>query len=71
MNRSVRGGLLTLVAGAVLVTQTNAWGAVPAGTRDLTFGIHGTAALLTVNLRHKGEGTLRLEGIGPRRTSTP
>jgi NADPH-dependent F420 reductase len=26
------------------------------------------AALLTVNLRHKGEGTLRLEGIGPRRT---
>ena len=27
MNRSVRGGLLTLVAGAVLVTQTNAWGA--------------------------------------------
>jgi 8-hydroxy-5-deazaflavin:NADPH oxidoreductase len=29
------------------------------------------AALLTVNLRHKGEGTLRLEGIGPRRTATP
>jgi NADPH-dependent F420 reductase len=29
------------------------------------------AALLTVNLRHKGEGTLRLEGIGPRRTTTP
>ncbi|MDQ1431464.1 MAG: 8-hydroxy-5-deazaflavin:NADPH oxidoreductase [Actinomycetota bacterium] len=28
-----------------------------------------SAALLTVNLRHKGEGTLRLEGIGPRRTS--
>jgi hypothetical protein len=27
------------------------------------------AALLTVNLRHKGEATLRLEGIGPRRTS--
>ena len=24
------------------------------------------AALLTVNLRHKGEGTLRLEGVGPR-----
>ena len=29
------------------------------------------AALLTVNLRHKGEGSLRLEGIGPRRTPTP
>jgi 8-hydroxy-5-deazaflavin:NADPH oxidoreductase len=28
-----------------------------------------SAALLTVNLRHKGEGTLRLDGIGPRRTS--
>jgi NADPH-dependent F420 reductase len=27
-----------------------------------------SAALLTVNLRHKGEGTLRLDGIGPRRT---
>jgi len=27
-----------------------------------------SAALLTVNLRHKGEATLRLEGIGPRRT---
>jgi len=26
------------------------------------------AALLTVNLRHKGEGSLRVEGIGPRRT---
>jgi len=28
-----------------------------------------SAALLTVNLRHKGEGTLRLDGIGPRRTA--
>ncbi len=27
-----------------------------------------SSALLTVNLRHKGEATLRLEGIGPRRT---
>ena len=27
------------------------------------------AALLTVNLRHKGEGSLRIEGIGPRRTA--
>lgn len=29
------------------------------------------AALLTVNLRHKGEGSLRVEGIGPRRTAAP
>jgi NADPH-dependent F420 reductase len=27
------------------------------------------AALLTVNLRHKGEATLRLDGIGPRRST--
>jgi 8-hydroxy-5-deazaflavin:NADPH oxidoreductase len=27
-----------------------------------------SSALLTVNLRHKGEATLRLDGIGPRRT---
>jgi len=25
-----------------------------------------SAALLTVNLRHKGEGSLRIEGVGPR-----
>ena len=28
-----------------------------------------SAALLTVNLRHKGEGSLRIEGVGPRRTT--
>jgi len=28
-----------------------------------------SAALLTVNLRHKGEGSLRIEGIGPRSTA--
>ncbi|MFI5053036.1 MAG: NADPH-dependent F420 reductase [Acidimicrobiia bacterium] len=28
-----------------------------------------SSALLTVNLRHQGEATLRLEGIGPRRRS--
>lgn len=28
-----------------------------------------SAALLTVNLRHKGEGSLRIEGVGPRRAS--
>jgi 8-hydroxy-5-deazaflavin:NADPH oxidoreductase len=27
------------------------------------------AALLTVNLRHKGEGSLRIEGVGPRPTA--
>jgi NADPH-dependent F420 reductase len=30
-----------------------------------------SAALLTVNLRHKGEGSLRVEGIGPRRAPAP
>ena len=29
------------------------------------------AALLTVNLRHKGEGSLRIAGIGPRRAPAP
>jgi NADPH-dependent F420 reductase len=28
-----------------------------------------SAALLTVNLKHKGEGSLRIEGVGPRRAS--
>ncbi len=27
-----------------------------------------SAALLTVNLQHKGEGSLRIEGVGPRRS---
>lgn len=41
-----------------------------AGPLDNAIGIETfSAALLTVNLRHKGEGTLRLEGIGPRRTT--
>jgi NADPH-dependent F420 reductase len=30
-----------------------------------------TATVLTINLRHKGEGSLRLSGIGPRRTPPP
>jgi NADPH-dependent F420 reductase len=46
--------------------------ALDAGPLENALGIETfSAALLTVNLRHKGEGTLRLEGIGPRRTSTP
>jgi 8-hydroxy-5-deazaflavin:NADPH oxidoreductase len=44
--------------------------ALDAGPLANALGIETfAAALLTVNLRHKGEGTLRLEGIGPRRTS--
>lgn len=44
--------------------------ALDAGPLANALGIEAfAAALLTVNLRHKGEGTLRLEGIGPRRTS--
>jgi 8-hydroxy-5-deazaflavin:NADPH oxidoreductase len=44
--------------------------ALDAGPLANALGIETfSAALLTVNLRHKGEGTLRLEGIGPRRTS--
>jgi len=30
-----------------------------------------TATVLTINLRHKGEGSLRLSGIGPRRAPVP
>jgi NADPH-dependent F420 reductase len=46
--------------------------ALDAGPLANALGIETfSAALLTVNLRHKGEGTLRLEGIGPRRTATP
>ena len=42
-----------------------------AGSLENALGIETfSAALLTVNLRHKGEGTLRLDGIGPRRTAT-
>jgi NADPH-dependent F420 reductase len=45
--------------------------ALDAGPLANALGIETfAAALLTVNLRHKGEGTLRLEGIGPRRTAT-
>ena len=45
--------------------------ALDAGPLENALGIETfSAALLTVNLRHKGEGTLRLEGIGPRRTAT-
>jgi NADPH-dependent F420 reductase len=43
--------------------------ALDAGPLANALGIETfSAALLTVNLRHKGEGTLRLEGIGQRRT---
>ena len=39
-----------------------------AGPLDNAIGIETfSAALLTVNLRHKGEGSLRIQGIGPRR----
>ncbi len=45
--------------------------ALDAGPLANALGIETfSAALLTVNLRHKGEGTLRLEGIGPRRTAS-
>ncbi len=45
--------------------------ACDAGPLENAIGIETfSAALLTVNLRHKGEGSLRLEGIGPRRTAT-
>jgi NADPH-dependent F420 reductase len=46
--------------------------ALDAGSLANALGIEAfAAALLTVNMSHKGEGTLRLEGIGPRRTPTP
>jgi hypothetical protein len=46
--------------------------ALDAGPLENALGIETfSAALLTVNLRHKGEGSLRIDGIGPRRTPTP
>jgi len=42
--------------------------ALDAGPLANALGIEAfAAALLTVNLRHQGEGSLRIEGIGPRR----
>ncbi len=44
--------------------------AIDAGPLANALGIEAfAAALLTANLNHKGEGTLRLEGLGPRRTT--
>ena len=43
--------------------------AFDAGPLENTIGLETfSAALLTVNLRHKGEGSLRIEGVGPRAT---
>ena len=42
--------------------------AFDAGPLENAIGLETfAAALLTVNLRHKGEGSLRIEGVGPRR----
>jgi NADPH-dependent F420 reductase len=41
--------------------------AFDAGPLENAIGLETfSAALLTVNLRHKGEGSLRIEGVGPR-----
>jgi NADPH-dependent F420 reductase len=43
--------------------------AFDAGPLENAIGLETfSAALLTVNLRHKGEGSLRIEGVGPRKT---
>jgi NADPH-dependent F420 reductase len=43
--------------------------AFDAGPLENAIGLETfSAALLTVNLRHKGEGSLRIEGVGPRAT---
>jgi NADPH-dependent F420 reductase len=45
--------------------------ALDAGSLANALGIEAfAAAMLTVNLRHKGEGTVRLEGVGPRRATS-
>jgi len=44
--------------------------AFDAGPLENAMGLEAfSAALLTVNLRHKGEGSLRIEGVGPRSTA--
>jgi predicted dinucleotide-binding enzyme len=44
--------------------------AFDAGPLENAIGLETfAAALLTVNLRHKGEGSLRIEGVGPRRST--
>jgi predicted dinucleotide-binding enzyme len=46
--------------------------ALDAGPLENAVGIETfSAALLTVNLRHKGKGSLRIEGVGPRSDTTP
>jgi hypothetical protein len=53
-----------------LVDELGELRALDAGPLDNALGIEAfAAALLTVNLRHQGEGSLRVEGIGPRRVS--
>jgi NADPH-dependent F420 reductase len=45
--------------------------ALDAGPLENAVGLETfSAALLTVNLRHKGEGSLRIEGVGPRNAGT-
>jgi NADPH-dependent F420 reductase len=54
-----------------LVDELDGLRALDAGPLANALGIEAfAAALLTVNLRHKGEGTLRLDGIGERRAAT-
>ena len=54
-----------------LVDELDGLRALDAGPLANALGIEAfAAALLTVNLRHKGEGTLRLDGIGERRTTS-
>jgi NADPH-dependent F420 reductase len=56
----------TVVAG--LIEEIPGLRALDAGALVNALGIEAfAAALLTVNLRHKGEATLRLAGTGPRR----
>jgi predicted dinucleotide-binding enzyme len=44
--------------------------AFDAGSLENAVGLETfSAALLTVNLRHKGEGSLHIEGVGPRSTA--
>lgn len=55
-----------------LVDQLGGLRGLDAGPLANALGIEAfAAALLTVNLRHKGEGTLRIDGVGPRRAPAP
>lgn len=73
ISRPLTGDVLVVGDEAARPTVLDLVDAIPdlrafdAGPLENAIGLETfSAALLTVNLRHKGEGSLRIEGVGPR-----